>query len=141
MKLSPLLLPLPLLLLQGCYTPKEPAPQKIKVEVLKKDTKSWNGNRLANYPKGQPEITITKITIPPHTALPMHKHPAITSGILLKGTLTVTTDRNETITINEGDPLIEVYHQWHYGANNSDEPAEILAVYAGAKGVPTTIMK
>ena len=48
-----------------------------KVEVLTKTTSSWNGSELPQYPKGQPQITIFRITVPPKSQLPLHEHPVI----------------------------------------------------------------
>ena len=42
----------------------------IQVEQLAKNTVSWNRTELPEYPKGKPEVTILRITIPAHTALP-----------------------------------------------------------------------
>ncbi|MFP3541729.1 cupin, partial [Pseudomonas sp. SIMBA_044] len=49
----------------GC-TSKTP---NIQVEQLLKTGQSWDSTPYAAYPAGQPEITVLKITIPPHTAL------------------------------------------------------------------------
>ena len=42
----------------------------VTVDVLAKTTASWNGATLPSYPTGQPEVTILKISIPPHVQLP-----------------------------------------------------------------------
>lgn len=58
--------------LTGCGSPDH---SNIEVVTLAKTTKSWNGASLPKYLDGTPEVTILKITIPPHTELPLHKHP------------------------------------------------------------------
>ncbi len=63
----------------------------VKVDVLAKTGLSWDGCHLPNYPKGTPEITILRIKIPPGVQLPLHTHPVINVGVLLKGELTVVT--------------------------------------------------
>jgi len=128
-------------LMQGCVNPSHPQKikQEIKVETLSKTTSSWNGNTLAPYPKGQPEITILKITIPPYTKIPMHTHPIISGGIILEGELKVTTKDNKVNYLKTGDAIVEVVNTWHYGENLSDKPTQILAFYAGIKGTPLTI--
>lgn len=130
------------LLLQGCMTSQSPTPkeEKIKVETLSKTTKSWNGKTLAPYPKGQPEITILKITIPPHTKFPLHTHPFINGGIVLDGEITVTQGEKKNY-LKSGDAIVEVVDTWHYGANESDKPTTLLAFYAGIEGKPLTIKK
>lgn len=112
-----------------------------QVEQLLKSSTTWDGDALPAYPEGQPEVTILRITIPPHTQLPMHKHPVINAGILLKGKLTVVTDGDRKLHINAGESIAELVNKWHYGKNEGDEPAEILVFYAGIKDKPITIRK
>jgi len=108
---------------------------------LIKSSESWNGHPLPSYKTGVPEITILKITVPPKITLPMHTHPVINAGVLLKGQLTVTTESGETLRLNPDDPIVEVVDTWHYGTNEGDEPCEIIVFYAGIKGEPITIKK
>ena len=112
-----------------------------KVEVLTKTTSSWNGSELPHYPRGQPEITILRITIPPKSQLPVHEHPVINAGVLLKGELTVVTKDKETLHLKAGDPIVELVNQPHFGKNEGDQPAEIIVFYAGIKDGPITIKK
>jgi len=108
------------------------------VDVLAKGTTSWNGATLTSYLTGQPEVTILKISIPPHLQLPLHQHPVINAGLLLKGELTVFTKAGKTLHLKAGDPIIEVVDTWHYGINEGNEPAEIIVFYAGVQGKPIT---
>ncbi len=128
-----------LLLAAGCAS--RTAPQGIVNQELLKTTRSWDGQLLPPYPKGQPEVSIRKIIIPPKTRLDMHKHPVINTGVLLKGRLTVVKENGQTKQLKAGDPLAEVVNTWHYGINPGNTPAEILVVYAGVEGVPTSIAK
>lgn len=111
----------------------------VKVDVLAKTSSSWDGGALPGYAKGRPEITILRITIPPKKRLPLHKHPVINAGVLLKGNLTVVTEDRETVHLEAGDSIVEVVNKWHYGRNEGNEPAEILVFYAGIQGTPITI--
>ncbi|SFD63470.1 cupin domain-containing protein [Pseudoalteromonas denitrificans] len=111
------------------------------VEKMTQSSKSWNKNTLPAYPKGQPEVTILRITIAPHTKLDWHKHPVINAAVLLKGQLDVHTEDKKTQHLVAGDTLIEVVNTWHYGINNGDEAAELIVFYAGIKGSPLTIKK
>jgi quercetin dioxygenase-like cupin family protein len=110
----------------------------VTVGVLDKATSSWNGETLPPYLTGQPEVTILKISIPPHFQLPLHRHPVINAGVLLKGELTVFTKEGKTLHLEAGDPIIEVVNTWHYGINEGNEPAEIIVFYAGIQGEPVT---
>ena len=111
----------------------------ISIKELVKSTKSWNGELLPAYPKGQPEVTILKITVPPKTKLAMHRHPYINAGVLLKGELTVVTDDHRKLKIKAGDSIVELVNQLHFGENATDEPAEIIVFYAGVEGRPVTV--
>jgi quercetin dioxygenase-like cupin family protein len=112
-----------------------------KVEVLTKTTSSWDGSELPQYAKGQPEITILRITVPPKAQLPVHEHPVINAGVLLKGQLTVVTENKEILHLRAGDPIVELVNKPHFGKNEGNEPAEIIVFYAGIKDRPITIEK
>ncbi len=113
----------------------------VRVDVLAKTGVSWDGMALSNYAQGKPEITILRIKIPPKVQLPLHKHPVINAGVLLKGELTVVTKNKETLHLKAGDSIVEVVDKWHYGKNEGNEPAEIIVFYAGVQGTPITIKK
>ncbi len=113
----------------------------IKTVVLTKTSSSWDGSSLPAYRKGKPEITILKITIPPKTKLPVHEHPEINAGVLLKGELTVVSEENKVLHLKAGDPIVELVNKWHYGMNEGNEPAEIIVFYAGIAGKPITVKK
>ncbi|MBZ0092344.1 MAG: cupin domain-containing protein [Sulfuricellaceae bacterium] len=113
----------------------------IHVDVVAKTSSSWDGSTLPGYPKGTPEITILKITVPPGVQLPMHEHPVINAGVLLSGELTVVTEDNKTLHLKAGEPIVEVVNKWHYGKNEGKTAAEILVFYAGVQGTPISIKK
>ncbi|MCP4021834.1 MAG: cupin domain-containing protein [Desulfobacteraceae bacterium] len=129
-----------LFLILSTYAWAQDAAQ-VKVDVLAKSSDSWNGKALPGYPDSKPEITILRILIPPKTRLPEHMHPVINAGVLIKGQLTVVTDKNKILRLKAGDPIIEVVDTWHYGENNGDETADIIVFYAGVKGEPITVKK
>ena len=113
----------------------------VTVDVLAKTSSSWDGRNLPDYAKSKPEITILRITIPQGVQLPLHKHPVINAGILLKGDLTVVTEDNKTLHLKAGDSIVEVVNKWHYGKNEGNKPAEIIVFYAGIPDTPITIKK
>ena len=108
---------------------------------LVKSCASWDGRPLPAYPAGTPEVTILRISIPPKHTLPMHMHPVINAGVLLKGELTVVTENGAVLHMRAGDPIVEVVGTWHYGRNEGHEPAEIIVFYAGEKDNPITVKK
>jgi len=114
---------------------------KVDVKILLKETQSWDAIALPSYPVGEPEVTILKVIIPAHTKLPMHKHPNINAGVLLRGELTLVTDNNITRNIKAGDAVVETVNRWHYGFNESDEEVELIVFYAGIKDEPISILK
>ena len=122
-------------------TTNETDTAKTVVTQLTKSTKSWNGATLPAYQKGQPEITILRITIPPNTKLPVHEHPVINAGVLLKGELTVHTLKGKTLYMKAGDPIVECVDTWHYGANEGTNNAEIIVFYAGITNEAVTILE
>lgn len=111
----------------------------VNVEVLAKTSSSWDGGNLPDYAKGKPEITILRITIPPKAQLPLHKHPVINAGLLLRGELTVETEDKKILHLKAGDSIVEVVNKWHSGKNEGNEPAEIIVFYAGIQDEPITI--
>lgn len=116
-------------------------PTDVTVAVLAKTSSSWDGTPLPTYSPDTPEITILRITIPAGTTLPLHEHPVINAGVLLRGELTVVTDDGKTLHLKEGDPIVEVVNKWHYGKNTGNDSAEILVFYAGTVGTQITVKK
>lgn len=114
---------------------------ELKVEVLAKTSKSWNGDTLPAYKSGQPQVTILRIVIPAGMQLPLHKHPVINAGVLLKGELTVVTEGKDKFHMKAGDSIVELVNKWHYGKNEGTEAAEIIVFYAGNQEQAITLKK
>ncbi len=128
------------ILVLSCFCAYAAESEGVKAVILAKSPTSWNGANLPEYPKGEPEISILKITIPAGAVLPFHKHPVINAGVLLSGELTVVTKEGDTLVLHAGDPIIEVVNTWHKGENTGIEPAEIIVFYAGTKGAELSIL-
>ena len=111
----------------------------VEANILLKTTKSWNGATLPAYGNGQPEMTIVRYTFAPGASIPMHMHPVINAGVLLKGELSITTKSGEKITVKAGEPVVELFKEWHYGSNPGLEPVDLIIVYAGTVGTPLVI--
>jgi len=99
---------------------------------------SWNGDSLPHYPTSKPEISILKITIPAHSELPLHFHPVINAGVLLKGELFVIDEDGNELTLKAGDPIVEIVNKKHLGRNTGNVDAEIIVFYAGTSGMKIT---
>jgi quercetin dioxygenase-like cupin family protein len=111
----------------------------VEANVLIKTTTSWNGTKLPSYGEGQSEITIIRYRFAPGASIPMHMHPVINAGVLLKGELNIFTKTGEKITLKAGEPLVELFKEWHYGSNPGTEAVDLIVVYAGTVGTPLTI--
>lgn len=128
----------------GCATPNpDPACSGAGIQNIEllRSTETWDGKKLPPHPRTQPEISIRKIIIPPGEQLPVHLHPVINAGVLLRGELEVVKEGGPVKKLRAGDALIELVNAWHYGRNPGTIPAEIIVVYAGTPGVPTTVLK
>jgi quercetin dioxygenase-like cupin family protein len=109
------------------------------VDVLAKSTSSWNGKPYTAYPKGQPQLTVLKFTVPPHTALPWHVHPIPNAGYIVSGELTLedkATGKKHTFTA--GQVFTESVDDPHRGVSGS-KPAVFVVTYANIPGGPTFI--
>ena len=108
-------------------------------EDLLVTTQSWNGKPYTHYPTGQPQLTMIKVTIPPHTALPWHTHPFPNSAYVLSGTITLyDRDSGKTLVMHQGQAFGESVDTVHRG-ESGDETVVLLVTYAGTPGIPTSI--
>ena len=114
--------------------------KEIKATTILETTKSWDGSLLPEI-EGQPKVTISKVIIPPQKELPKHLHPVITTGLLQKGELTITTIDNKQKVLKAGEVIVEVSNTMNYGKNSGDKDAEILVFYIGSENAPVTILK
>ncbi|QDP02797.1 cupin domain-containing protein [Thalassotalea sp. PS06] len=93
-----------------------------------------------SYPEGKAEITSIKLRLEPGQQTPFHCHPIPTFGYVLSGKIEVKTkDGNKTI-MSEGESAIEVMNTYHRG-RAIEGPVEIVVFYAGAEGIPTTVLE
>jgi len=88
------------------------------------------------YPAGAAEVTAVVITIPPGGKTGWHVHAVPLFGYMLQGALTVDYGAKGTHTYRSGEGLMEAMNWPHNGMNKGTVPVRILAVYAGAKGIP-----
>ena len=110
-------------------------------EVLLKTTSTWDNTEYQKLKIKKPEVTVLKIIINVGEELPMHKHDLVNIAYIKKGTLTVITDDNKEITLNEGQVLPELIGKYHYGKNTGKEAVELVVFYIGEKGTPLSVNK
>lgn len=107
-------------------------------EVLLETQTSWDGGSLA-YPAGTAQVTSVMLHIEPGEDPPFHCHPVPTMGYVLRGTLEVETEHGDTQRLVKGNAVVEVMKTLHRG-RAIDGPVDIIVFYAGAQGVPTTVL-
>ena len=112
----------------------------VTVEELANSSRQWNGAILPKYPRGQPEVKVLRITIPAGVTLPWHYHPVINAAVILKGNLELQLTDGRKKIYQEGDALIEVVNTIHSGKALGSKDVNVVVVYAGEKGVPTTVL-
>jgi quercetin dioxygenase-like cupin family protein len=93
------------------------------------------------YPQGRPKITAAIVTVPPHTTLKRHHHPVPLVGYILQGELIVDYGEAGERTYSKGDVLVEAFNTPHQGRNGGKGNIKILVIYAGAEGVPNTVLE
>ncbi len=107
-----------------------------KSEILMKSEKSWDGAAYKSYPTGKPELTILKVSLPPHSALPWHTNPMPNASYIISGEITVESKATrKTQKLVAGQAVPEMVDS-AYRATTGDKPVELVVFYAGAKGLP-----
>ena len=85
-------------------------------ETLLKATESWNRKAYTQYPAGQPQLTMLRVTIDAQTALPWHHHPIPNVGYVLSGELTITDQATgKKQTFKQGEAFAESVDDVHRG--------------------------
>ncbi len=113
----------------------------LEKETILKTTSTWDNAEYKKLKIKKPEVTVLKIIIDVGETLPMHRHDLVNVAYVKKGTLTVVTDKNDKITLQEGESLPELVGKYHYGTNAGDEPVELIVFYIGEKGTPLSVNK
>lgn len=107
----------------------------VTVERLLDTDRSWDGTPYKAYPTGNADISVLKITIPPHTELKWHEHPMPNAAYVISGDLTVERPDGVSTHIGPGDVLAEMVDARHRGVTG-DLPVVLVVFYAGVKGMP-----
>jgi len=111
-------------------------PPAIQAETLLQSRASWDGEPYTAYPAGQPELSVLKLTIPPHTQLPWHTHPMPNVAYIVSGELTVERKADgKTHHFTAGQVVAEMVEALHRGVTG-DAPVTLIVFYAGTAGLP-----
>jgi len=107
----------------------------VQMETLTQTTKSWDGTPYKAYPTGQPQISVVKVTLAPHTTMKWHKHPVPNAAYVLSGEVTVETKDGVKKHFVAGETVPETVDTVHRGVSG-DQPTVLIVFYAGTPGVP-----
>jgi quercetin dioxygenase-like cupin family protein len=107
-------------------------------EPLLQSTTSWDGGAF-EYPDGKPEVTSVILAIGEGDEPPFHCHPVPTMGYVLRGVLQVETADGNKAVFRAGESVVEVMRTVHRGVA-VEPPVEVVVFYAGAEGVPVTVL-
>jgi len=95
---------------------------------------AWNGQLYEAYPAGKPQISVMRMTLPPHSELPWHTHPMPNTAYVLSGQLTIEDkETGQTQSFNAGETLNETVNSAHRGYT-TDKTTELIIFYAGVEG-------
>jgi len=108
----------------------------IKSETLLHSSSAWNGVSYEVYSKGAVELSVLRITIPPHSKLKWHTHPMPSAAYIVSGEITI-----EQLGVNKKRPFVagevvpETVNILHRGIAR-EQPVVLIVFYAGVKGMP-----
>ena len=122
------------------YAAADNASSPIKTETLIQSTSAWDGTPYKAYPTGQPQITILKITIAPHTTMKWHTHPIPEAGYVLSGEFTIETKDGSKKHFVAGQAVAETIDSVHRGVTGA-EPVVLIVFYSGTPGQPLSIIE
>lgn len=110
-----------------------------EVTVLLSGGKTVLGQQIA-FPVSAPaKVTAAIVTMKPGQSTGWHRHDVPLFGYMLEGEITVDYGPHGKRVYRKGDSLLEAVHEAHDGTSTGDVPARILAVFAGAEGLKTTV--
>src|SRR5215467_15191896 len=119
-------------------TPGGNGQRDVQSEILLHTGSSWDGEPYKSYRSGQPELTILKITLAPHTELEWHSHPIPNAAYLVSGELTLERKEDgKKQHFAAGQAVSETVNTFHRGIAGN-EPVVLIVFYAGSPGVPIT---
>ena len=123
----------------ACSPKKQTFLKPVVVETLISASESWNGDSF-NYPRGQAEMKLEKITAQPGFKTPLHLHPQPGIIYVQKGTLYCETSDGQSLTVGAGESFASSQDTAHYCQNIGDEEMVVFSASAGSKGKKTTVL-
>jgi quercetin dioxygenase-like cupin family protein len=90
------------------------------------------------YPSGTSKITAQIITLPSGASTSLHLHAVPMFAYILKGELVVDYGSSGERRYRKGDTLVEAIDWPHRGRNAGKGKVQILVVFSGAEGTPSS---
>lgn len=126
------------------------ANEPVQIQQILQSTKGWDGSTLPGFTSGQTEMRVVTFKIEPGGKTSVHAHPVNGAGYIISGELTMysTSDsagdfsdsaKVKKIVLTAGDSWAESVNTWHYGENNGKDDVNFIVVFAGTKGIPSTL--
>jgi quercetin dioxygenase-like cupin family protein len=115
------------------FTAAQEPSSPVRIETLVQSTKSWDGTAYKTYPAGQPQLSVLKVTLAPHTTMKWHTHPVPNVGYVLSGEVTVETKDGAKKHFTAGQAIPETVDIVHRGVSG-DETTVLIVFYAGTPG-------
>ena len=110
----------------------------VQSQTLLRTSSSWDGEPYRSYTSGQPELSILKITLAPHTQLEWHSHPIPSAAYIVAGELTLERKKDgKKQRFTAGQAVSETVDTFHRGVAGS-ETVVLIVFYAGSRGVSLT---
>ena len=110
----------------------------VHAETLLRTSSSWDGELYKPYPPGQPELSIRKIILAPHTQLEWHRHPMPSAAYIVAGELTIERKKDgKKQQFIAGQAVFETVDTCHRGVAGN-EPVVLIVFYAGGPGLSLT---
>jgi quercetin dioxygenase-like cupin family protein len=128
------------LVVQAQVAPPATPPTYYPVQELLTTGKTIVGEDI-RYPLGDPQITVSLITIAPGADASFHRHPAPLVAYILEGEVTVDYGHMGSKTYRAGDAFVEAMQVPHKGMNQGTVMAKLLAVNIGAKGTANVLLE
>ena len=111
---------------------ENPEYSKLLTPILESGT-TIIGQPIA-YPAGTPKVTAAIVVVLPGKETGWHIHAVPLFAYILEGELSVDYGDKGVKVYKAGDGLLEAMNWPHNGANKTDAPVRLLAVYMGAEG-------
>src|SRR5215471_3218456 len=108
----------------------------VQSRILLRSSSSWDGEPYRSYTSAQPELSVLRITLEPHTQLEWHSHPMPSAAYIVSGELTLERKRDgKKQRFTAGQAVSETVDTFHRGVAGS-QPVVLIVFYAGSPGMP-----